>query len=458
MADDLRKLKDEAAHATEKGKHRKAAELYARVAERERDDAQWPQKAGEALRRAGAPGEALPHFAAAAEVYARQGFSLKAVAMAKVILQIDPRHRRAGELLEQLSRPRFSTGTGTGTGTIASGSGSGSDEELAAGGEIGIVSLDAVGGAPPELALAPGAPIAALPLAEVVAGARRTAEFPIVAYEIPVEDFQIEVAREPPPLPPIPLLSSLGRAGLRRLVEQCRFIERAPGQSIVVEGEPGDALYVVVRGEVEVTVAGRDEPLGHLGEGAFFGELAVLANRPRSATVRAAEPSELLEIDRAVLASLLADDPAVLRTLLGFFRDRLTERLIATSPLFAPFAGDEARALAARFRFLELDAGAALVTEGERASGLFVLLCGDCEVTRGGAPIASIGPGELCGEMSLLSGRPAVATVRSRSRLWALALSRAGFQELISTHPQVLVYVNDVAEQRRQVTERIAMV
>jgi len=458
MADDLRKLKDEAAHAAEKGKHRKAAELYARIAEREHDDAQWPQKAGEALRRAGAPSEALPHLARAAELYARNGFSLKAMAMAKVMLQIDPRSAQAQRLLAQVAsqpaRPSVAE-------RVAPAPAPPLVEDALPSGGIGIVALDEVGGAPPELPLM-HAPLATLPLAEVVEGAHPTGDFPIIAFEIPVEpveeELELHVEAEPPPLPKIPLFSSLPAEQLRALVEKCRFIDRAPGQAVVREGEAGDALYVIVRGEFEVTVAVRAEPIGRLGEGAFFGELAVLTNRPRSATVTAISDAQLLEIDRAVLASLVESDPAVLRTLLRFFRDRLTERLFATSPLFAGLAADEARSLAEGFHFLELEPGSVLVEEAQRASGLFVILCGECDVTRGGSPLAELAAGDVCGELSLMTGRAAAATVRARSRVWALALARVGFQELISTHPQVLIYVNEVAEQRRAATEHLSVV
>jgi cAMP-dependent protein kinase regulator len=163
---------------------------------------------------------------------------------------------------------------------------------------------------------------------------------------------------------------------------------------------------------------------------------------------------ELLEIGRDLVWELIEDAPEVLQTLLRFFRDRLIDSLIATSPLFQPFSGGEAQELAKRFQFLELRPGTALATEGERTEGLFVLLCGEAEASAAGKPLASLGPGDLCGELSLLTRKPAIVTVRARSRLWALGLPRTAFQELIMIYPQILIYVNDVAEARRADVER----
>jgi CRP-like cAMP-binding protein len=145
--------------------------------------------------------------------------------------------------------------------------------------------------------------------------------------------------------------------------------------------------------------------------------------------------------------------------LLRFFRERLLDRLIATSPLFAPFSGEESRLLTERFHFLEFEPGAVLIREGEKSEGLFVILCGEAAVTQvENGQIATIGPGGVCGEMSLLTRQPAMATVHARTRLWALAMPKGTFQELILTHPQVLIFINELAESRqKQVSERLSM-
>jgi CRP-like cAMP-binding protein len=259
-----------------------------------------------------------------------------------------------------------------------------------------------------------------------------------------------------PPPPTIPLLSSLSPDDLRHVIERVTIRELAPGEVVLREGEPGGSLFAIVVGSVDVTVAGPPaRTLATLSDGAFFGELAILTDFPRSATVTATRPTQLLEISRALVGEIIARSPEVLRTLLRFFRERLVDRLLSAAGLFASFDREQARALAERFLFLELDPGVPVIAAGERAPGLFFLLCGAARAVRadGGGELARLGPGDVFGEMSLLAGQPARASVETVSKCWALELPRAQFQEIMVTYPQMLEYVSDLAERRRQANE-----
>ncbi|MBI4952564.1 MAG: protein kinase [Myxococcales bacterium] len=108
--------------------------------------------------------------------------------------------------------------------------------------------------------------------------------------------------------------------------------ERFPaGTRIVVEGEVGDAAYVILHGEA---VAYKEAPGGRrelrrMGPGEVFGEMAVLSNAPRSATVAAVEDVTAVVVTRAALTEQLGLDTwvgALLRSLASRFRD-LDERL-----------------------------------------------------------------------------------------------------------------------------------
>jgi CRP-like cAMP-binding protein len=79
---------------------------------------------------------------------------------------------------------------------------------------------------------------------------------------------------------------------------------------------------------------------------------------------------------------------------------------------------------------------------------LFVMLAGRAAVLRGAKPVAALGPGDVFGEISLLTRGPATATVATQSKSFLLQLARADFDELIMTHPHILEYVNDLAQKR----------
>jgi len=90
------------------------------------------------------------------------------------------------------------------------------------------------------------------------------------------------------------------------------------------------------------------------------------------------------------------------------------------------------------------------IVEGERAPGLFLLLCGDARVKRGASEVARLSPGDVFGEMSLLTRGPASATIETATKCWALELPRDRFQEVMLTYPQMLEYVSNIADARRE--------
>src|SRR5262249_27542644 len=145
---------------------------------------------------------------------------------------------------------------------------------------------------------------------------------------------------EPPPQRPLsplasPLLGAMDNGVLQTLVEVAQAEACAAGEVVFREGATGDALYVILRGAVDVIRQGRggEEPrvLAHLRAGSFFGEMSLITNEPRSATVVATEDCDFLVVARPHVLRLVETDGDVLRTLLRFFRARLVGTLVQTS-------------------------------------------------------------------------------------------------------------------------------
>ena len=131
-----------------------------------------------------------------------------------------------------------------------------------------------------------------------------------------LERVQELASREKPPSGRRALASFLfagcSPTGLRALVPGLRWRIFASGDVILTEGEPGESLFLIARGAVKVFVRsphGRFFELGRLDEDDFFGEVAIISARPRTASVVAAAPSELLEIRRETLETLLRGRP-----------------------------------------------------------------------------------------------------------------------------------------------------
>lgn len=105
-----------------------------------------------------------------------------------------------------------------------------------------------------------------------------------------------------------PIFEPLGPASIERVARNLVPVEAGAGTVVIREGEPGDRFYVIERGEVEVSRHG--EPLAKLGPGDFFGEIALLRNVPRTATVTASGFASLRSLDRAQFLAAVTGSPA----------------------------------------------------------------------------------------------------------------------------------------------------
>ena len=122
-------------------------------------------------------------------------------------------------------------------------------------------------------------------------------------------------------------------AVLADVAERVDEVSFGAGETVFEKGDRGDSLYIIVSGRVQVTDGGR--LLNELGEGAIFGELALLEPAPRSATVRAAESAHLLQLDEAHFRLVLAERPevaaAIIPVLTGYIRSLLASSSNAAS-------------------------------------------------------------------------------------------------------------------------------
>lgn len=107
----------------------------------------------------------------------------------------------------------------------------------------------------------------------------------------------------------VPLFAGISQESMSRLVEVAGEMEFPAGQFIVSQGQVGSGLYVVTSGAARV-IRGSTE-IARLGPGEFFGELSVIDQRPRMASVEAVADTRLLAIASWDLLHLLETDPAL---------------------------------------------------------------------------------------------------------------------------------------------------
>ncbi len=123
------------------------------------------------------------------------------------------------------------------------------------------------------------------------------------------------------------LFEGLDDDELRVLAQRARRVLFFSGETVLREGEPGDSLFVIDEGRVEVLVQrnGRQEKVAELTPPSFFGEMSLMTGEPRSGTLRALEPCTFFVVERSALHPILSRDPEVAQTMSRILSQRQKE-------------------------------------------------------------------------------------------------------------------------------------
>jgi zinc transporter ZupT len=128
------------------------------------------------------------------------------------------------------------------------------------------------------------------------------------------------------------LLRHLPPEGIEQILPYVRTRTIRAGEILFRAGDSGDALYIIARGKIEVLDSETEHPMAELTEGQAFGEMALLSKGVRTATVRAAVDSDLLQIDKEDFDRIIADDHELARALHRLSHERALANLSAGGP------------------------------------------------------------------------------------------------------------------------------
>ena len=129
------------------------------------------------------------------------------------------------------------------------------------------------------------------------------------------------------------LLRHLPPEAIENILPRVKRKKISKGEVLFYSGAPSDALFIVASGMLEVVADGADrsdaggKAMAQLGPGAAFGEMGLLSGAPRTATIRCAKDSELLEIGRDDFNEMIASDPVMAKAVLHLSHERSIENL-----------------------------------------------------------------------------------------------------------------------------------
>ena len=241
------------------------------------------------------------------------------------------------------------------------------------------------------------------------------------------------------------IFARLHESQLRLLEEAMVSHSLLAGTKVVIQGEKGDHFYIVAEGSLLVKVRPDDEshhnsphtfgsafhaPL-HSGEtiatieaGEAFGELALMYNCPRTATVEAASPVKLWSLDRQTFRMIVLEANTE--------KTRLYEAFLSNVALLAPLTPHQKHRVIDALEEVTYAQGEVIIDEGAAGSNLYIIVDGEVSVRKEREELVRRGVGDYLGENSLLTGEPTNASVIAHSVVCKLVrLGRAAFDRLL---------------------------
>ena len=281
---------------------------------------------------------AIPVLMTLADQEASDGFAAKAIAILKRIEKIEPGRRdveeRMAKMIQDKSRRTLNVARPANLPSISASGMNFGFEEIDSSSEIELgVSAPAEDAIP---SFDPGPMIDAIPAMDAFLPEPAIAPPPAVPPQDLVAEFDDSFAVEPEAAEPeaagpskpslsTPLFDGFSPEELVAVMRGLELVSFEAGDVIVAEGTAGDSMFILTTGRVKAYVKspkGRSMKVQEFEEGDFFGEIAVLTGKPRTATLTAAVDCECLELNRATLDEITKTHPGVREVLKKFQKER----------------------------------------------------------------------------------------------------------------------------------------
>jgi len=256
------------------------------------------------------------------------------------------------------------------------------------------------------------------------------------------------------PLYDLPILTFLPEEVRKLIVDSFVPASFTFGQPIVREGEPADGFYVLVSGQARVVKQrenGEDISLNLLRAGDSFGEMGLLEEGSRSATVRATGDVTTFRLDRSVFQALIRAQPAIRH----YFELQIKHRHLHNFfRLYSPFArlpADQLKTLLTEFRAISFTTGELVIRQGDRPGPMYIVEEGRLrtftEENGRRHYLAYLRKGDFFGELSVFKGEPRSANVEAMSPCKLLELAPATFEKLLKNSPSFKTQIKERIEQ-----------
>jgi len=251
------------------------------------------------------------------------------------------------------------------------------------------------------------------------------------------------------------LFTQLSDDDILKIIETFHRVTISAGEVVIEEGTVANSMYIVLSGRLQVQSLATQHLINTLNAGDVVGELGLLTEQNRTATMTTLENTELLECSRRDVEHLLETYPEIGQT----FRDMILPRvrrlymLSALLKLIGDISLEEIEAFEARTEWIHLKRDEVLFAASQQQDDMYLLVQGRLRAI---APddnrtvIGEIEAGETVGELGLLSDEPRIATVKAIRDSYLIRIDRGDYDFLAKTHPHISTNIAQIVIKRQQ--------
>ena len=246
----------------------------------------------------------------------------------------------------------------------------------------------------------------------------------------------------------------------------------AEGQKIFEEAAKGGLfkaprMYFIAQGEVALSIAGK--PLDTPKAGEIVGEMAVISDRPRSATATAKTACLTYSLSASELQTAIGRNPEFALMLMSIMFDRVrfvAARIAARkigalaaareSPVFDPQQLAQFEAALPRAAIVKYQSGQSVMKEGQAGMYMYIVKSGRIFITKGDKVLEGVSPGGIFGEMALVDQSPRVASATADTYSELLAVDRNSLLEAVKKQPAfAMAMLRSVADRLRHMNSQL---
>lgn len=224
----------------------------------------------------------------------------------------------------------------------------------------------------------------------------------------------------------VKLLENLSEDKIDRLADLMTEVSYNDGEDIIKQGDPGDAFYLLRKGAcmISKTSNGQTLELSRLKPPAGFGEMALMNNQPRGATIKAVGKVDCFRISKEGFLSNIGD-------LVDAETESFGVKTLKKMDIFEGLSDSKMRLIARSLERKKFSADENIITQGEVGDCFYVIALGDVSVQINHVQVAVLSPGHYFGEMALLNNDKRGATIAAITAVECLCIDKANFQTIL---------------------------